>query len=265
MFPLNAPPRVVHNVYSDRQLDERSYLFISQETKTEDTQSETEQKTDEVIKQIRDPSLGATLDEVKAQFQDGVDYRVVCQNRKSWITIVSPHGGFIEGGTTELGAAIAGGDYNFFGFSALNMQNAEKLHVTSTLFSDNKLTEMLFSSKAAVSIHGRRDRDDPESVWLGGLNTTLKDLIGSELKKAGFKVDLKPKELQGTSEANFVNLPDQHGVQLEIPYTLRKRLVPKFNAGEPGRSQPPALPVPLSESGKQFVNAVRKAIAEYKH
>ncbi len=36
------------------------------------------------------------------------DYRLRFRNRKSWATIVSPHGGYIEEGTSALARAIAG-------------------------------------------------------------------------------------------------------------------------------------------------------------
>ncbi|HEY9784899.1 MAG TPA: inorganic pyrophosphatase [Candidatus Obscuribacterales bacterium] len=186
------------------------------------------------------------------------DYRLRFRNRKSWATIVSPHGGYIEEGTSALARAIAGSSYNLFDFQGLQLERPYQLHVTSTRFRHPVLMKMLEQSEIAVSIHGMGDEDDM-TIWLGGLNIELKNRIHKNLLKAGFSVNADSPRHRGISPQNFVNLAKQRGVQLELPDNLLASMFVgrrKFNPAGPARETTPRF--------AHFVTAIRSAVKEHK-
>lgn len=164
------------------------------------------------------PTLAALKGSVAAS-----DYRIRCLDRKSRITIISPHGGYIEPGTSAIARAIAGRKHNLFDFQGLRKENPKELHVTSTRFRDPLLTGMLESSDAAVSVHGMGNQDKP-MIWLGGRNAQLKGLILNLLKQQGFEVNPNGPRYRGESPQNVVNLAGSEGVQLEISDELINQL-----------------------------------------
>lgn len=162
----------------------------------------------------------ASLDELRRNTTNDVDYRVTRVDRDSWATIVSPHGGNLERGTSEIARKIAGDEYNLFDFQILRTENVQEMHVTSTNFKDSNLNRLLERSSVCVSIHGRRG--DDQVAWLGGTNERLKVLIAKYLDENQIECTLNPPRLEGTSPENFVNAPREHGVQLELPRALRE-------------------------------------------
>lgn len=108
-------------------------------------------------------------------------------------------------------------------------------YVTSTRFREPLCLSMTLSSDLVVSIHGRKDRGDPEAVWVGGLDKAAKERIISSLRSSGFEaIDAnsfaasrhgRSPRLKGISRHNICNLSRRRkGVQLEIPLRLRRRL-----------------------------------------
>lgn len=121
-----------------------------------------------------------------------------------------------ERGTLELAREAAGslyGCYSYYGS-----------YVTSTRFREPLCLAMALSSDLVVSIHGRKDGEDPEAVWVGGLDEEAKERIRASLTSSGFKAIEAPR-LKGISRHNICNLSRKgKGVQLEIPLSLRVRL-----------------------------------------
>jgi phage replication-related protein YjqB (UPF0714/DUF867 family) len=163
----------------------------------------------------------STLAELKAHEKLGSTYSIDIKDRQSWATIVSPHGGTIEHGTSDLARLIAGSEYNLYDFEALADEGAKRLHVTSAHFSDADLTALLKSSRVCVSVHGRKQRGD-DSAWIGGNNKQLSELIVQALSKKGIQSKKATSELTGTDTKNFVNQAKEAGVQLELPPNLRR-------------------------------------------
>lgn len=167
--------------------------------------------------ELRDkyPSVAALT---SALSQD-IDYRIRCHDRDSDITIVSPHGGFIEAGTSAIARAIAYRDMNFFDFQGLQEVRPWELHVTATRFEHAELDKLLAKSQVAVSVHSM-GASDSWNVWLGGLNMPLKRLMKEALIKHGFPVVYNPPKYRGESPRNVVNRVPRKGVQLELPKDL---------------------------------------------
>ena len=194
-----------------------------------------------------------SLSELKETMVEGVDFRTIVQDRQSPLTVVSIHGGVIEAGTSHLAKAIAGSVFNLYDFQGLLAHDPWRLHITSTRFQDDLLDQLLTRSACAVSVHGLGDADE-WTVWVGGLNDSLKTWVGLSLERAGFSVNHKPEYFKGEHQSNVVNRPESFGVQLEIPNEL---ITTFFEEGL--RFSTEQEPV-LSKAGSKFVEAVLEGL-----
>ena len=185
--------------------------------------------------------------ELAANERRDSDYRIYTENRRTPIVVLAPHGGRIEPGTSEIAKAIAQRDFSIYMFEGLrhSRRRPHDLHITSTNFDEPDALKLIGDAEAAVAIHGRKDRGDSETVYLGGLHGTLRDLIASSLKTAGFAVACAPGGMAAHELKNICNRGSAAaGVQLELPRTLRDKL-----ERDPARL-------------RTFCDAVREAMSE---
>jgi len=169
------------------------------------------------------PDRYSCFEELAANERPGTDFRIRLVDRHTETVILAPHGGFIEPKTSEIAEAIAEPDISFYAFESLKNAPHGHYHITSHRFDEPKAIELLGRSRTALAIHGRRN-NGPDSVWLGGLHTGLRDAIGKSLRSAGFKTEVN-QELPGQNEANVCNRGSSgKGVQLEISRNLRHQL-----------------------------------------
>lgn len=202
----------------------------------------------------------ANLDELKSKLVKGKDYCIVSKDRNSKVTIVAPHGGGIEAGTSELARAIAGEKYNSFDFFAKSLKARTFGHVTASHFREEKLSKILSKSLICVSIHRMRDRHFV--LYLGGANLALKKLAAKELLKNGFQCTIDPPRTKGLSKKNFVNMASQPGLQIEIPQMLAKKLF--LNLDNVYKSKDDyVLQSTQTKLFKDFVFAIDTALEEY--
>lgn len=154
-----------------------------------------------------------------------VHYRIRLTARRSPIAIVAPHGGFIEPGTSELAAAIAGKTHSLYCFESLTMRaKGDGLHITSTRFDEPQALLLAARSDIVVGVHGRKNGADASTVWVGGLHEELRDAISAALTDGGFqaKAVAEGHPLAGRDPANICNKGRLGaGVQLELPRALR--------------------------------------------
>jgi phage replication-related protein YjqB (UPF0714/DUF867 family) len=198
------------------------------------------------------------LDSLKRDRKRGRDYRIRVVKRKSILTVIAPHGGFIDAGTSALARAVAADEYSLFDFQGLVEEPAHDLHVTSHRFRDDQLTGLLHQSFFAVSIHGMGDHPPkPHQIWLGGLNFNLKQIVKEALEREGFDVNAEPPKFKGEHPSNVVNLTPLRGVQIELPLTLRKTMFQGKLFHKNGR-----CPKQTAVFAR-FVRALRNAIAAY--
>ncbi len=152
-------------------------------------------------------------------------YRIRLTARRSPIAIVAPHGGFIEPGTSELAAAIAGETHSLYCFESLTMRaNGDGLHITSTRFDEPQALLLVARSQIVIGVHGRKNGADPATVWIGGLHEELRDAICAALTAGGFRAKAvgEGHPLAGRDPANICNKGRLGaGVQLELPRALR--------------------------------------------
>lgn len=163
------------------------------------------------------------FEDLAADMQMNVDYRIRVEDRGTSVVIIAPHGGTIEPETAEIAEAVAGTDFSFYAFEALKAGVHGDFHITSHRFDEPGALGLVGKASIAVAVHGRRD-DGSDTVWLGGRATGLRDAIGASLRELGFKAELNTT-LPGVHELNICNRTRSgEGVQLEIPLTLRCRL-----------------------------------------
>jgi len=166
----------------------------------------------------------AELDRAESQ---GVDYDIHIKRRNSPVAIIAIHGGQIEKGTSEIAKATANGSFNLYLFEGLkpSRPHAER-HVTSTLFDEPACVGLVSECDVVLSIHGRLDRDDPTSVWLGGLDIELRDAISSSLTTAGFATSTGNHIFPADEPENICNRGRRlMGVQVEVPRPLRQKVL----------------------------------------
>lgn len=156
----------------------------------------------------------------------GVDYQILPIEKQTPIAVVAPHGGHIEPGTSEVAATIAGNEYSLYCFEGLTPGRPHRdLHIESSSFDELNGLRIATSAEVVVGVHGRCDREDPDTVWLGGLDEHLRDAIEQELKQAGFRAQTTGHHLQARNSNNICNRGKTGaGVQLEIPKALRVKL-----------------------------------------
>jgi len=167
-----------------------------------------------------------TFAELSAVEIRGKDYDIFVTNRDSDVAVIAPHGGEIEPHTTLIAEAIANQIYSFYSFSGLIPGRPHgDLHVASTRFREPKCWALVPNCDIVVAIHGRRDRDEPETVWIGGADTILGEAIRKELEAEKFVARIERGEIAGDDSNNICNCGRSgKGVQLEIPRTLRQEL-----------------------------------------
>jgi phage replication-related protein YjqB (UPF0714/DUF867 family) len=160
-------------------------------------------------------------------------------------TIIAPHGGGIEFGTSELCLAIAGYHpasltvtpaagvtYDYWMFEGLRASNNRQLHVTSTNCDDGVAVSLCAGSLNALALHGCTPSQaglpaGAESVLVGGGNATFKQFLLDEFAVAGLDaIDAVDHDLlNGDEPTNIVNrtLLDM-GAHLELTTSLRSAM-----------------------------------------
>ncbi|MGW4462048.1 poly-gamma-glutamate hydrolase family protein [Micromonospora sp. NPDC004704] len=188
-------------------------------------------------------------------------------------TILAPHGGGIEVGTSELCLAVAGyhpaslavtpaggTTHDYWMFEGLRASNNGELHVTSSHCDDGVARSLCAGALNALGLHGctaaqAGEGEDTAAVLVGGRNNTFKQYLLEELTSAGFRaIDaVNHESLNGNDPDNIANRTLLGaGGQLEITTPLRLAM---FEVNT--RAQRKNTTTPLFWS---FVAAVRTAI-----
>lgn len=136
------------------------------------------------------------------------------------------HGG-IEEGTAELaGAAAEAAGASFY---SVVVGDGLWWHVPSTKFDPTAspaLAAYVSHIDVALSLHGYGRRALGATVLLGGRNRDAASVVARSLRRHTdlaviADLDAIPRGLKGLHSRNPVNLPPQHGVQIELPPSAR--------------------------------------------
>lgn len=187
-------------------------------------------KDDEKIEEYK------SLDELKENEVQGIDWDKYCRDAARPILVLAPHGGTIEPHTELIAERIAGNDFKLFVFMGLRREKKIKdrkwLHVTSSdakNYKDDDLIRLQKGAIVAISIHGGKDRDQignykKLATFMGGNNEELMELVWNNLDSYGFYCHGAPASINGKSNTNIVNQCSKGGVQLEISRSERDSL-----------------------------------------
>ncbi len=190
--------------------------------------------------------------ELKKNEVEGKDYCIHFREGKTGILVMAPHAGDIEPATGELADAIAGNEHSFYGFWGLKAKHNSVLHIDSTRFDEPLAVDLVKKNQTVLTIHGSKEAQ--KTIFVGGRNTELKQIIQSDLQQLGMPLG-ESARLAGIKPENICNRGRSgQGVQLEISAGLRR----DFSKGATGTA--------LNESHPLFVNlvdALRSALKKY--
>jgi len=161
---------------------------------------------------------------LKQAEREGVDFDIVCRHKPSPVAVIAPHGGEIEPGTSEIAAAIAGDEFNFYCFEGRKPKGNTALHITSSNFDEPRCLDLISSCDRVVAVHGCRK--GKLTAFMGGRDAELRDSIRDRLEASGFRAAFASNaDLQGVSPRNICNKGRRRcGAQLEVSRDLRDEL-----------------------------------------
>lgn len=143
-------------------------------------------------------------------------------DRNSDTTILAPHGGKIESGTSEIARAIAGREFNLYCFEGIKQRrNYRLLHIASNNFDEPRCIRLLSRSRNVIAIHGCRGFR--KAIFVGGRNRILRSALALKLQEAGMSARADDHPFLGEGEENVCNRGiDGEGVQFELTSGLRR-------------------------------------------
>ena len=162
-----------------------------------------------------------SFEELARHEREGEDFRVVVKDRNSATTILAPHGGRIESGTSEIAQAVAGEGFNLYCFEGIKRSgNYALLHIASDRFDEPRCIRLVSRSRNVIAIHGCRGVR--KSVLLGGRNEPLKRVLALNLREAGISVREEGHPFSGERPDNICNRGiEGEGIQCELTSRLR--------------------------------------------
>ena len=163
-------------------------------------------------------------DDLARHYLEGVDYAVhVMLRERSRVAVLAPHGGRIEGRTSDIARLIAADDYGLYLFEGLRTtgDNFDCLHLSSRHFDEPRALELISGCDTVVAVHGYA-ATGPD-VLLGGLNERLKREVAQALAQVGLSYQSDGHRFPGTDPNNICNRGrSREGLQLELSEGLRK-------------------------------------------
>jgi phage replication-related protein YjqB (UPF0714/DUF867 family) len=163
-------------------------------------------------------------DDLARHYVEGIDYAVkVMPRERSRVAVLAPHGGRIEGRTSEIARLIAGDEHRLYLFEGLRAtgDNFDCLHLASHCFDEPRALDLISGCDTVVAVHGYA-APGPD-VLLGGLNEPLKRVIAQALAEAGFTYLTDGHPFPGSHPLNICNRGRSGvGAQLELSEGLRK-------------------------------------------
>ena len=187
-----------------------------------------------------------------ARQEPSAHYRIRRARRHSAVLILTPHGGGIEPGTSELVLALAGEAYAYYCFEGIRQHGNDRLHITSTHFDEPLGREMAASADWVLAVHGCGDRR--EKVFIGGLHETWIERFLQGFGAAGFTAERGFGKISGRNPRNICNHGREGcGVQMEVSEGLRRRMFGGLD--REGRRHPTGL-------FDAFVRAGREVLAD---
>jgi phage replication-related protein YjqB (UPF0714/DUF867 family) len=163
-------------------------------------------------------------DDLARHYVEGIDYAVqVMPRERSRVAVLAPHGGRIEGRTSDIARLIAGDEHGLYLFEGLRTtgDNFDCLHLASRQFDEPRALDLISRCDTVVAVHGYQAHGP--DVLLGGLNEELKRDVAQALGEFGFSCLTDGHRFPGRDPLNICNRGRSGaGLQLELSGELRK-------------------------------------------
>jgi phage replication-related protein YjqB (UPF0714/DUF867 family) len=163
-------------------------------------------------------------DDLAARYVEGADYAVrVLHREASRVAVLAPHGGRIEGRTSDVARLIAGNDHHLYLFEGLRTSgdNFDCLHLASNRFDEPRALQLISNCDTVVAVHGYAAAGP--DVLLGGLDERLKEAAAHALAPIGLTYLLDGHRFPGRDPRNICNRGRSGaGLQLELSEGLRR-------------------------------------------
>lgn len=167
-----------------------------------------------------------------AAAEDVANYEISSSFSSSKVLILTPHGGGIEIGTTELVKGIAGTDHDWYLFEGKKLSGNSVLHITSSNFDEPTIYNRNREYAQRLAIHGAPGTDSIS--YIGGKDKKLMDCLYSSLLFAGFDVVYAMPDYPnyaGDDEENIVNRNRfKMGAQIELSTALRQSMFDDYSS-----------------------------------
>lgn len=186
-------------------------------------------------------------------------FRIEWYLRISSVLVMTPHGGGIEPGTSEIVRALAGQDFSWYCFEGTSPDGNEHLHVTSTRFNEPVLAGMLDQSHIVLAVHGCRS--SRKIIFVGGRQNAWAERFIEGFRRAGFASEQGEYNISGISTRNICNRGiNRMGVQIELTEGLRRELFTGLTAS--GRRQATPLFHRMIRAGRQTLNEINRELRQ---
>ncbi|MCY9112397.1 poly-gamma-glutamate hydrolase family protein [Bacillus atrophaeus] len=155
-------------------------------------------------------------------------YNIYTRSADSNILILAPHGGGIEGGTSELARELSK-KYSVFLFEGLKNDCNENLHVTSENFDEPAAVKMAAKHDNVISLHGYADAR--QHILIGGTDEKRAVKLAELFNKRGFSAEAISRNHRfGGHEADNIANRNKSGksIQIEISLALRESMFDHF-------------------------------------
>ncbi|MDP4126519.1 MAG: poly-gamma-glutamate hydrolase family protein [Bacillota bacterium] len=173
------------------------------------------------------PDSYSNFQELQLNELEGQDYQIRVKGIGHSVLIIAPHGGKIEPFTSQIAQWIAGEEFAWYSFEGIKEEGKDNriLHITSHKYDEPTLLQALKQAKVVLTIHGLKDSSE-EFLMIGGLDSELGQKLERTLQQSSFKIKSCEQKYRGIRATNICNRGcTGKGVQLEISYALRKRII----------------------------------------
>ncbi|MCY8199222.1 poly-gamma-glutamate hydrolase family protein [Bacillus subtilis] len=164
-----------------------------------------------------------------AENESPADYDISYNEKKgSKVLIMSPHGGRIEGGVSEL-VRYFNNEYSTYLFEGVKSHDNQTLHITSTNFDEPLAKKKIKEHQYVVAFHGYKGEN--KNTLVGGTDRKRAKMIVRALERRGFSAELASSK-SGLAGLNAENINNQGetglSIQLEISREQREAFFDDF-------------------------------------
>ncbi|PCK21984.1 hypothetical protein CEY02_05855 [Bacillus pumilus] len=168
-------------------------------------------------------------EELSAHEREGIDYQILHKRKGDQLLVLSPHGGGIEPGVSELVHELTS-NYSMYLFEGLKVKGNQVLHITSTRFDEPICLSQVHTHHYTFALHGYGETDVYQTL-VGGTDRVRAAETVRQLTLNGFQALLlsESDRYSGTHPDNINNqcLTGQ-SVQIEISQAQRRAFFDDF-------------------------------------